>query len=623
MIISERVGGQLVQHNAELHSIEADYDVIVAGLGTAGAIAAIAAAEQGLKVLGIERMSAMGGTGTIGAVIGYYFGNKGGLFEEIDEEVQRLAKLADYTKAAGVSADLKKIALEQRMEAAGVTIHYNATVIGVYMQDRTVKGVRWIGEDGISSAKSRIVIDCTGEAELSMMAGADYRKGRESDGKMQPFSNAIVWIENDAVKTFYTDSGYVDCEDGDSLSKEVIQSACCWTHQPDIFTEAPKFAKLAPLLGVREGRFIVGEQNVSFRDFINGTFTEEPLFYAYSNLDNHGKDVAFESELQQDWIVGASLWGLNFSVPIPLGALIPKGLDGLLVAGRSLAIDHDLAACVRMKRDMQKCGEAAAIVALLAIRHEVPLHKVPYDELKGLLMATGCLQEANHVGMRYGVPTKDDHEAVRGWLTDEQNIRSGLASDKPGIAIWSARNKGEQIRPLLQKWITLGEEPNLQRHSAFALALLGDRSAIPILRMIVQERDSFFPKTSRKYNQARGYAAIYLLGKLQDEGIVLELLNILHSREQFANVSTDAEFINHDDEYFFQYFTFSIAALFRIADRHSIHRALVEREIRKIVDDPDFSLYITFKPSKDVLYNMAETIRNMAREQFKRWEHTR
>src|SRR5690606_27159798 len=99
MIISERVEGKLVKRNAELNSPVDRYDVIVVGLGTAGAIAAIAAAEQGLKVLGLERLSAMGGTGTVGAVIGYYFGNKGGLFEEIDEEVQRLAKLADYTKA--------------------------------------------------------------------------------------------------------------------------------------------------------------------------------------------------------------------------------------------------------------------------------------------------------------------------------------------------------------------------------------------------------------------------------------------------------------------------------------------------------------------------------------------
>ncbi|MEF2248433.1 FAD-dependent oxidoreductase [Paenibacillus sp. IITD108] len=620
MIISERVEGKLVKRNAELNSPVDRYDVIVVGLGTAGAIAAIAAAEQGLKVLGLERLSAMGGTGTVGAVIGYYFGNKGGLFEEIDEEVQRLAKLADYTKAAGVSADLKKIALEQRMVAAGVTICYSATVIGVYMQNNAVKGVRFIGANGISSAEGRVVIDCTGEAEVSSMAGAAFHKGRELDGKMQPFSNAIVWIENNAVKTFYTDSGYVDCEDSSSFSKQVIQSACCWTHQPDVFSEEPKFVKLAPLLGVREGKFIIGEQNVTFENFITGSLTEEPLFYAYSNLDNHGKDVAFESELQQDWIVGAGLWGVNFSVPIPLGALIPKGLDGLLVAGRSLGIDHDLAACVRMKRDMQKCGEAAAMAALLAIRHNVPLREVPYAELKELLMPTGCLQKANHVGLRYGVPSNDHHEPIRGWLTDEQAIRSGLASEKPGIAIWSARNMGDAIRPQLWNWLASEDELHLQRHSAFALALLGDSSAIPELRTIVQERDPFFPKSSRKYNQARGYAAIYLLGKLRDEEIIPELVNILHTREQFSNVSTDAEFINHDDEYYFQYFTFAVAALFRIAEQYPAHRSLIEREIRAVIDDPEFSLYITFKPSKDVLYNMVETIRSIAYSQFEAWQ---
>lgn len=622
MMISERVNDTVKQRSAPFDETVHEFDVIVVGLGTAGAIAAIAAAEQGLRVLGLERMTAMGGTGTVGAVIGYYFGNKGGLFEEIDQEVQRLGALADYTKAAGVSAELKKWALERRVEAAGVTFRYDTTVIGVYMDGNKVEGVRWIGPHGIDSAKSSVVIDCTGEAEVSAMAGAAYRKGREIDGKMQPFSNALVYIENDVVRTFYTDSGYVNAADREGLSREVIQSACRWTHQPDRFTDKRKFVKFAPLLGIREGRFIAGEQDVTFADFISGKLYAEPIFYAYSNLDNHGKDIAFESELQQDWTVAAGLWGLNFSVPVPLGALIPKGLDGLLVAGRAMAVDHDMATCIRMKRDMQKCGEAAGLAASLAIKHGVPLRKVPYEELKSLLTATGCLQESNHVGFRYGIPSQDHHPSMSNWLSEAADIYDGLTSEKPGIAIWSARNLGDVIRPYLKQWVLQEDDPHLSRHSAFALALLGDQEAIPVLRAMVRERDSFFPKTSRKYNQARGYTSIYLLGKMRDEGIVDELLAILDSREDFSNLSTDAEFINHDDEYFFQYFTFSLAALFRIAERYPVHRAAVEKTLSPIVFDPSFSLQVTMKPSKDVYYDMADTIRTIVHDQLEAWRRS-
>src|SRR5690606_19348186 len=152
------------------------YDVIVAGLGTAGSIAAIQAAEKGMRVLGLERLNAMGGTGTIGAVVGYYFGNKGGLFEEIDQEVQQLAKNGAYTKAGGVNADLKELVLEQRAAAAGVTFQYDSTVIGVYRDGSAVTGVRWVGPDGLQSASCKVLIDATGDAEVTAMAGAAYRK---------------------------------------------------------------------------------------------------------------------------------------------------------------------------------------------------------------------------------------------------------------------------------------------------------------------------------------------------------------------------------------------------------------------------------------------------------------
>ena len=47
------------------------YDVIAAGLGTAGSVAAITAARQGLSALGLEQLPAMGGQGALGYVLPY------------------------------------------------------------------------------------------------------------------------------------------------------------------------------------------------------------------------------------------------------------------------------------------------------------------------------------------------------------------------------------------------------------------------------------------------------------------------------------------------------------------------------------------------------------------------
>ncbi len=52
-----------------------EYDVVVAGGGTGGAPAAIAAARAGARVLVLESLAALGGVGTIGCVSAYYHAN--------------------------------------------------------------------------------------------------------------------------------------------------------------------------------------------------------------------------------------------------------------------------------------------------------------------------------------------------------------------------------------------------------------------------------------------------------------------------------------------------------------------------------------------------------------------
>ncbi|RKN85297.1 FAD-dependent oxidoreductase [Paenibacillus ginsengarvi] len=614
MKLSQRINNRLDQREVGQPAFAEHYDVIVAGLGTAGSIAAIAAARRGLSVLGIEPLTCMGGTGTAGAILSYYFGLKGGLHERFDEEIAEIEQ-DGYPKRGKSSGDLKKWVIEREALAAGVTIRYESTAVGVYLEGNAVKGVRWIGPDGLREAGAKVVIDCTGNAELCAMAGCGFRQGRAMDGRAQPFSNALELVSGNRVGTFYTDSGYVDPSNGEDLSRAIIDSAVLPTHLKDRYDESWRILRIASLLGIREGRFIEGEEDVTLAAFLNDTTSDRPLFYAYSNLDNHSKDIAFESENQQDWIVGGGLWGLNFSVPVPLGALIPKGYDGLLAAGRCIALDHDISGCIRMKREMHKSGEAAAAAAAIAIERCIRLKDVPYEPLAAELKKTGCLNEQVFVRFRdTSLPVETwsvaERDASSIWLTDEQAIRTGLSGEKPGIAIWSAKRLGERMKPSLRAWAMQEEDAQLRGNSAFALALLSDESALPALRQMVKSRDPFVPKTSRKYNQVRGYAAIYLLGRLGDAEIVPELLALMQDREAFVNSSTDAEFINTDDDYFFQYFTFSLMALYRIGEMHMRLRQTIAERIEAIAEQEDFALAVTLKGNTVLKHDMTDMVRN-------------
>jgi hypothetical protein len=623
MILSERWDDEVVQQSAE-PAFDEMYDVIVVGLGTAGSIAAIRAAQLGLKVLGIEQMHGMGGAGTLGGVTGYYFGTRGGIYEKVDQETAEL-EAALFQKAGGVNANAKSIVLERSAAEAGAVYFYNSTVLGVFMEGRQVKGLRWIGPEGIRSTGSKVIIDATGEAEVCALAGCEVRRGRSADGQVQPFSNVVQLLRENKVQHYYTDSGYVDAADPVGLSRAIVQSSLLETHLKPVYQEEARLLKIVPQLGLREGRLIVGEETVTFRDFIEDRYTAKPIFYAYSNLDNHSKDIALESEAQQDWSVVSSLWGLNFRLPIPMGTHIPRDTEGLLIAGRSLSLDHDLAGCIRMKRDMQKSGEAAADMAFLSITKDCPLKNVPYEELRTLLEETGCFEKDKGVEFKdSSVRTNNDFLACK-WLTDPEEIKAGLTSTKPGIAIWSAKRLGDRLVPRLLDWMANAEGQHLERHSAMTLGLLGYTEAMPVLRSMVKERDMFVPYTSRKYNQARGYAAVYLLGKLRDKEIVPELLDLIQDASTLPQMQTEErnwEFISDPQELYFQYFSYSVMALLRIADRHPELRESVAKAIQERLNDPELELKISFKGSRVIKYSMKERIAQLVRKRTEDWNIT-
>ena len=75
-----------------------EYDVIVCGMGTAGAYAALFCAQNGLSVLGIESHTCTGGNHTAGGIGGHYFGCPGGRYEQLDTEVEDYFKRFTATK---------------------------------------------------------------------------------------------------------------------------------------------------------------------------------------------------------------------------------------------------------------------------------------------------------------------------------------------------------------------------------------------------------------------------------------------------------------------------------------------------------------------------------------------
>lgn len=197
--------------------------------------------------------------------------------------------------------------------------------------------------------------------------------------------------------------------------------------------------------------------------------------------------LRLETDELQDLYVAANLSTVCFTVPVTLRSMTPKGFTNLLVAGRHVGMDHDVASLMRMQRDMQKCGEAAGVVAALAALDGTEPHQVPYTRIKGILEETGCLTEEHNKGIWFDDSFR--REKIH-WMTDPAAIKAELATDKPGVAIYSCKLLGESIVPQLKAWIT-SEDQMLRYASAISLGLAADSAAAPVLREIVRERDAF------------------------------------------------------------------------------------------------------------------------------------
>jgi FAD dependent oxidoreductase len=169
------------------------YDVIVAGGGTAGFIAAVAAGRKGVKTLLIENEGHLGGTLAMGIpLLGVFDGNgvqaAGGLVEEF---VQRLiqekgavghihgAKWSNNGHMKGddftltpFDSEICKYAAQEMVLEAGVDMLLHTCISGVYMEENRIKGVEVVNKSGRYILEASVIIDATGDADVCHYAGA-------------------------------------------------------------------------------------------------------------------------------------------------------------------------------------------------------------------------------------------------------------------------------------------------------------------------------------------------------------------------------------------------------------------------------------------------------------------
>lgn len=196
-----------------------EYDVVVVGGGTAGAIAGIASARAGAKTLIVERFGCLGGSQTMALVTPIMpEGMKNGNAESyISKEIRkRLTKKGYAHKIEGNNSswfdgEMLKLELEQMAKEVNCDILYNTSLVDVVYSNHKIESIIVVNKAGLEAISAKQFIDCTGDGDLAVMAGASYEKGDDS-GKNQAVSLRfeVINVDLDKFGEFLEQGGQMD-----------------------------------------------------------------------------------------------------------------------------------------------------------------------------------------------------------------------------------------------------------------------------------------------------------------------------------------------------------------------------------------------------------------------------
>ena len=408
------------------------YDVIVVGSGPAGVGAAISAGRNGAKTLLIESCGRVGGISTSG-MMSHFTGRCGG---KLYAEVLRRAAEKNYfsTGVTTINIDPEFLTLTyiEMLEEAGVEILLYTTFCDVIMDGDTVRGVICHGKNGFSAYYGKVTVDASGDGDVAEKSGAEYVKGRETDGKMQPATlmfkvggvdmeravfpgtfETLVPTEKGELQALAREKlphpaghvllyrstipGIVTCNmtnvtDVDGTKAEDITRAeiVCRKQIPLILEFLREYAPgyencyligSASLMGIRETRHFKGMKTITEQEIAEAVQHEDAVVYeAHFNFDVHN-------------ITGAGLdstgcqhkFTQKKGYTIPYGCMVPEKINGLLLSGRNISGTHMAHSNYRVMPICIEIGEACGIAAALAVKQGNALRELNVAEIQALL----------------------------------------------------------------------------------------------------------------------------------------------------------------------------------------------------------------------------------------------
>ena len=357
----------------------------------------------------------------------------------------------------GIDVNLWKLLAMSATQAAGVEVLLHSFAVDADMEGNAIRGVFCQDRGGLRLFRARVVIDCTDAGDVARHAGAVLHRGRERDGRVQVASwiFAVGGVDFPALLDYFrrvpqdirpfpgidfeerlkhmaADEVFVmgsfrslierARQDGRELPRTVFPGLA-FPRRGEVFSVATRVEDADPLdpwnltraeaegmrqvgpcigflrdcvpgfagcrlvwtphaIGLRETYHLAGDYTLTAEDLLAGRQFDDAVACGAFHLDIHTPDHG----------------GLETQRPraysIPYRSLLPKGLDGLLVAGRAISATHEAMASTRVIPTSMAQGEAAGAAAALAVRAGTPPRRTPVGALQERLREAGAILDA-------------------------------------------------------------------------------------------------------------------------------------------------------------------------------------------------------------------------------------
>lgn len=361
-------------------------DVLVVGGGTAGAVAAIQAGRSGAKTLLLERHSQLGGAMTTGGVAfpGLFdaWGKQvisGVGWELVSESVELDGgKLPNFSKVpkkhwmnqVHINQFVYSLLAEEKCEQAGVEVAYYEFPQNL---TKTTKGweVDCVGFGTQRKVLCKQIIDCTGGAEVVGLMGLP--RLREEERQPGSYLFQIGKGHNPAESQLHR----LYVHGADSTNSRTVTDANLTGRKAilkKVRDSKKRLMHLQPETGFRESYRIIGETMITVNDYTSGKVYDDAIGYAFYPVDLHTKTGVKPKPLKP-----------GVTPTIPLGALIPKNSENVIVAGRCISSDRLANSGLRVQASCMAMAQAAGVTAALAAKTNTTPKNVPLQDIRTML----------------------------------------------------------------------------------------------------------------------------------------------------------------------------------------------------------------------------------------------